>query len=44
MQFLFNISVANNLLHSNTDRTFGDVEDNTGLAMIVFERQTLLLS
>ena len=43
MQPLLDISVANNLLHQNTDGTFRDVEHHTRLSVVVFVWQSFLL-
>ena len=44
MQSLLDISVANDLLHGNSHSARCDVEYDTGLTVVVFVWQSLLLS
>jgi hypothetical protein len=44
MQSLLDISVANDLLHGNSHGALCDVEYDTGLSVVVFVWQSLLLS
>jgi hypothetical protein len=43
MQLFLDVSVADNLLHGDTNGTLGDVEYDTCLAMVILIRQTFLL-